>query len=373
VTALSLPAGGTADLSAALWTGRLPLTVADEQLSWSVTEGVGTVDASGLFTAGSEAGSGVLTVTAGKTVQTVDIAVLSSAPLLTLTLEEGLLPEEGSVPEEEPLPEEEPAPPAAMLRGSVTSQSGLIPSPQSLTVFYDGAPLPLTFDAATGAFSAPLPEADGLLHRVTAEIEDAAGRRSRASLDLAKTLETVSPFADVTGHWAASWLDYLYDHGVMTGAVSGEQLLARPDSGITRQELATMLWRAYGQGVALSDAPLPFADADQIAPWAQEAARGMAAMGIIQGVTGADGALRFAPTDTVTRAQAVTMLGRLVGEGFAVTPTNFADGDTIGDWALPHVEQMVSLGFLGGFDDATFRPAAPMTRAQVAKVLYLMG
>jgi hypothetical protein len=41
------------------------------------------------------------------------------------------------------------------------------------------------------------------------------------------------------------------------------------------------------------------------------------------------------------------------------------------DWAFPYVETAVARGVLSGYPDGTFRPGAPLTRAQLTKMLAL--
>nr|DAH38429.1 MAG TPA: Cell wall hydrolase autolysin [Caudoviricetes sp.] len=43
--------------------------------------------------------------------------------------------------------------------------------------------------------------------------------------------------------------------------------------------------------------------------------------------------------------------------------------DTTGHWAQAQIEQLAKLGILGGYPDGTFKPDAPITRAEVAAVV----
>ena len=98
---------------------------------------------------------------------------------------------------------------------------------------------------------------------------------------------------------------------------------------------------------------------------------GLYALGILQG-SSKDGVLFCNPNETVSRAQAVTMLGRMLGEGYPVSSHTFTDSDQIPTWAQSYVDLLCSLDFLWGNPDGSFAPSATMTRAQLAKLLYLL-
>ena len=115
---------------------------------------------------------------------------------------------------------------------------------------------------------------------------------------------------------------------------------------------------------------LPFADASAIAPWALSGAKAMYALGIIKGSDDGTGKLYFNPTANVSRQEAVTMLGRLSEKGYAQGALSFTDSAAIQPWSSEYVGALSAMGILSGYDDGSFRPNAPMTRAQVATVLY---
>ena len=49
--------------------------------------------------------------------------------------------------------------------------------------------------------------------------------------------------------------------------------------------------------------------------------------------------------------------------------TTFDDNDTISDWAISSVNQSVLNGFMDGMDDNNFNPKNTATRAQAATVI----
>lgn len=86
--------------------------------------------------------------------------------------------------------------------------------------------------------------------------------------------------------------------------------------------------------------------------------------GLMTGVS----ATEFAPNQTTTRGMIVSMLARLEGVTSA-EDAGFADvADN--DWYATAVNWAASVGVVNGYEDDTFRPNAPITREQMAAILY---
>ena len=106
-------------------------------------------------------------------------------------------------------------------------------------------------------------------------------------------------------HWAYSYVETALAHGVMDAGGA-----FRPEDYISREEMAVMLVRALGYGTlaqSLSGLELPFDDITDN--------RGYIAIaydiGMIPGVAGAGGQLKFLPRDSATREEAAAMLVRV--------------------------------------------------------------
>lgn len=95
--------------------------------------------------------------------------------------------------------------------------------------------------------------------------------------------------------------------------------------------------------------------------WATAEIAEAVSMGIIQGYP--DGSFR--PNGDVTRAEFATMLMRGIPVLPSTAPLTFTDSDTIGSWAVGHVQQAVARGIIQGYPDGTFRPNANITRAEM--------
>ncbi|WP_141502359.1 S-layer homology domain-containing protein [Paenibacillus luteus] len=100
--------------------------------------------------------------------------------------------------------------------------------------------------------------------------------------------------------------------------------------------------------------------------WAKSSIERAAALGIIRGYI--DGT--FKPSRNVTRAEFVTMLARGLNVASDSTSSEllFKDSDKIGKWAIPFVSIAAAEGWIKGFDDNTFRPNQPITRAEMTTI-----
>ncbi len=126
---------------------------------------------------------------------------------------------------------------------------------------------------------------------------------------------TLISFPDVTkGSWCSQAVYWCAERGIVTGYTSGPYKgTFRPDAPVTREELATMIYRFERAAGAMTD-DVPSANFDrcpdngQVSSWAAEAMRWCAAAGVLTGLQekGADGSItyRLAPSETTTRAQA---------------------------------------------------------------------
>lgn len=107
-------------------------------------------------------------------------------------------------------------------------------------------------------------------------------------------------FADVdSGAWYAPAVAWAVEQGVADGYADGT---FRPDAGITREQLAVMLWRCAGRPAA--GRALDFADADRAGDYAREALSWAVERGVMSGKGG--GVLD--PKGAATRAQTAQML-----------------------------------------------------------------
>ena len=241
----------------------------------------------------------------------------------------------------------------------------------NLTLTYDGAPLQFTWNESAGTLSATLPAADNGYHRVTLVAGDASGNLARASADISPATQRISPFGDMAGHWAEPYATFLYDQGISQGT-GGDVPQYQPNRNITRAEFFAMVAHWMDLDPALySGVELPFADKDKIPDWAINEVKAMYSLGLLQGTETAGGVM-CNPTATITRAEAITLLGRIQAKGYTQADLSaFTDAAQVPAWAAEYTGILVAQGVVAGTNDQ-IRPNGLLTRGEVAKLLYAM-
>jgi hypothetical protein len=112
-----------------------------------------------------------------------------------------------------------------------------------------------------------------------------------------------SPFSDVTSdRWFYSAVVWAYEQGIAQGYGDGT---FGPDDPITREQLATFLWRFDGEPTA-AQTTTNFSDASQTSSYAQKALLWASENGIVEGYT--DKTIK--PLNTATRAETAAMVTR---------------------------------------------------------------
>ena len=107
-------------------------------------------------------------------------------------------------------------------------------------------------------------------------------------------------FTDTDGHWAQANISTAVKLKLLSGYGDGR---FGPDSAITREQIAVMLFNATGAESSLNT---DFADSGNISPWATEAVTAAANLGWIKGYEDNS----FRPLKNATRAEACTVLLR---------------------------------------------------------------
>ncbi len=170
------------------------------------------------------------------------------------------------------------------------------------------------------------------------------------------------PFADVPADaWYYDELYYAWFHGMVKG--TGEDTFS-PNATSTRAQAATMLYRIAGEP-DVSGLAEPFSDvADNF--WGRDAVIWGYNEGVIKGFT----ATTFGPDAELTRAQFVTMLYRYAGSPESGSDlSTVTDADDIADCYRAAAAWAVKQGIITGFEDGSFRPDLPISRAQLAVIL----
>ena len=90
------------------------------------------------------------------------------------------------------------------------------------------------------------------------------------------------------------------------------------------------------------------------------------------GTTHANGQTVFAATTGITRQEVMAVIGRSLKRGYQQTNASFIDSASIASWAKDHVDYLVGLGIVGGYQDGSIQPKGLITRAEIAKIMALL-
>ena len=173
------------------------------------------------------------------------------------------------------------------------------------------------------------------------------------------------PFPDVDENdWFYDEVVYVYENGLMNGVENNQ---FAPNTATNRAMLATILYRLAGQPDVSGD--LPFTDV-AAGQWYTDAVLWAAQNGIVNGL----GENTFAPMNTLTREQLVTMLYRYAeAKGYDVSASadlsGYPDAGQVQDYAQPAMAWAVAENIIQGMEDGTLKPAGNASRAQIATIL----
>ncbi len=186
--------------------------------------------------------------------------------------------------------------------------------------------------------------------------------------DLAEGL--INPFSDTEENWAKDILSFMYEKNIISGENTDKGLWFRPQKEMTRAEFAVMCSNYLDIDLTeFAGKKMPFDDSESIPKWAESQLKALYYMDILKGR--ADGESILAdPNSTITRAEAATLISRLMPEGMRKTEITATDKSDIPSWALDAMESLVATGVMNGYTDGTIKPMGKLTKAEAAKLFY---
>lgn len=173
------------------------------------------------------------------------------------------------------------------------------------------------------------------------------------------TSKPVVQITDISGHWAEQSIKDFIEKGYIGGY---EDKTFRPNNSITRAEFVKIFNRYFGltkkSGVVFSDT---------VNHWAKDDIDIAVTNGIANGVS----ETQFSPNALLTREQAAKMISNYLKleDSNHDKISKFNDSTSISSWAKDSVEGVVENGYMGGYEDKTYRPKNNITRAEAVSTL----
>lgn len=165
--------------------------------------------------------------------------------------------------------------------------------------------------------------------------------------------------SDLQGHWAENVISQWMTDGLVGGYQDGT---FQPDKSITRAEFVKLINAAVKPNKA---GAVNFSDVTNT-DWFYDELRLAMGAGYANGFE--DGTFR--PADTVTRAQAAAFIAKAKELTQDTAQANgFTDSTAIAVWAKGAVGAVVKAGYMGGYQDGTFRADNALTRAEAVSML----
>ncbi len=208
----------------------------------------------------------------------------------------------------------------------------------------------------------------------TYQARDAFGNPSKAatvSIDVKKrpsdSRVTYTDMAQSTAHYQAV---KLAEAGVLTGERIGSDSFLKPEQEVTRAEFVALVASAVELPLPTAAVSTGLADNEAIPTWAQPYIAAAVSSGVVYGQTGDDGNRIFRAGDTVTRAEAASIIQRAARMTTDGRTMDFADADAVPTWAAQAVTTVSAAEIMEAYPDQTIRPNDPVTREDAVKMLY---
>ena len=197
------------------------------------------------------------------------------------------------------------------------------------------------FAAATAKFDTGIPLDEVVMEYITAELKGVIGKQYAEP----QGRILMNPFKDVkTSTWYGSYVIDLYNDGIINGT-----------SATTYAPNDTLTWAAALKLLLVSHGDLKAADATG-ADWSKNTIAKAAELGLV--AADLDGAKAISRLEF---CQVAAKLNKLAESKTESKFTDCTDG---------YVMALVDAKVINGMTETTFEPAASLTRAQIAKILY---
>ncbi|MBW4084931.1 S-layer homology domain-containing protein [Paenibacillus sp. S150] len=178
-------------------------------------------------------------------------------------------------------------------------------------------------------------------------------------------VESSKTFGDITGHWAKSSIDLLASKLIITGTSA---TAFQPSQMVTRAEFAALITRSLG--LASMSSAAAFNDVGANA-WYTDAVQTAAAAGLLTGYTDGS-FKPDSPITRQEMATILSKAMKYTGKSLNAEPAvlaKFSDASAIPAWSQAAVAEIAAEGIIQGRPDGSFAPQVLATRAEAATML----
>ncbi len=340
-------------LSADAYGGYNKLISSPENFTWDADTEIGEITPDGNFKASDKFGAtGNITVSAGKKIVTIPV-----------TLEKPDKEDEKSYPVIDITTQN------SEFVITLSNLYNIVVKEKDISVKIDGKSATFEFDEESQTARGVLPEG---CRKITVLATNAFGYTSfKTTESNAKT--DPSPFADTQGHWAEDFLGFMYSQKIISGDATEGVLKFNPQKPMTRSEFAVMITNHLGlDRENYKNITLPYSDIDTIPFWALDSFKALYAEEVLKGRYVSETESCADPLATITRAEAATIVARILPDTFFKRAISAPDIDDVPTWASSGIDTLMSLGAIKGYEDGSIKPLNTLTKAEAAKILYFI-
>lgn len=163
---------------------------------------------------------------------------------------------------------------------------------------------------------------------------------------------------DYANHWAKDKIESAIGRGYVSGYQDGTY---RPNIKITRAEFISMFNRAFSY---TEEGDIDFEDVS-LKDWYRKDVAIAYKQGYIRGVTNK----KFAPKDLLTREQAATIVAKTQKLSLNNNDKSFSDIEKASTWSREYIKASYAAGYISGDKDGRFRPKDSITRAEAVTII----
>ncbi len=168
-------------------------------------------------------------------------------------------------------------------------------------------------------------------------------------------------------HWAYAYINELSLAGIIDGYTDGTFL---PEKKVNREEFVKMI--IAGTGLYSEAAEVDFKDVSKT-DWFYKYVASAKKEGLVNGVTES----AFGKGTSISREDVAVIASRVLKRFNVSIPDTsnvlkFYDDASMSDYARESIDELVTLNILNGFEGGNFKPKDALTRAQAAKIIFLI-
>lgn len=345
---ITLKRGQTINLDAKAFGGYNELISDKSLFKWSVEGDIGTVSEDGKLTAADSFGkTGAVKITAGEKTVSIPVKLVKNGSESEEKLRFNISAEIND----------------GVLEGTVSNEYGVAAA--KVTVYADGKEI--TVELKDNTFKLQIPENT---HKVTIYAFSDEGYTDVKYVFAEELMGMDNPFADTEANWAKDILSFMQGKKIISGENTEIGLLFRPQKEMTRAEFAVMCSNYLKLDLAeYEEKDMPFSDVESIPEWAEMQMKALYYEGILKGRADGDNIIADSQS-TITRAEAATLISRLLPDGMKKSDISFSDSNEIPEWAIEATCTLVSAGVMNGYADGTIKPLGKLTKAEATKLFY---